>query len=479
MKTDSFVQSGLTLLSELHDSDIEWMLVAGTRGKVPANAVVVSEGAKVENIYIILQGLLSVYLATHGGKVLATIGAGHIFGEMSFLEDRPASATVRTIEDSEILTISQADLAGKLETSPQFAARFYRALAAVVSRRLREMIGTVGRWMEEEPSVEPAILDRWNEIALRTQKFKDLLVAIDKDPKPASGPPDGFDAAFREFCAFTNQAIGDESPETIDDRDELGGRIQRELLPYLLKSRTVERLYTKPRGFAGDFQAIGLFYNHQPEGQGDAGVAFDRLFLDLPPAAAIRNRRELLTEELVRAIAEYPEARVSALCSGVADELFAARERSAKPISATFLDFDTQALGTVAERIELNELGTGFTLISVNLFDLAVRRTPSILAEQDIIYSINLPDSFDDRLLLRFLNYMHRALRPGGKVILSFFHAGSPFKAFMDYIVDWKVSHWTEEQVAGLFTQSAFQKPCTNIRFEPGGIIFLAACQKS
>ena len=58
MRSDSpFIQSGLTLLSELNDADLEWFLSAGKREKVPANAVVVGEGTQVHSIYVVLQGL--------------------------------------------------------------------------------------------------------------------------------------------------------------------------------------------------------------------------------------------------------------------------------------------------------------------------------------------------------------------------------------------------------------------------------------
>jgi CRP-like cAMP-binding protein len=239
------MQSGLALLSELSDSDVRWIFSAGERKKVPRNAVVVTEGVDVPSIYLVLQGLLRVYVASLGGKEVAALGAGQIFGEMSFLEDRPASATVETLEDSELLVISRPDLDAKLGQSPDFAARLYKALATVTSRRLREMVGTLGRWLEDQPTAEQEMLQRWQTIAEKTQAFKEAILKTEKamaDRSELSGPE--LEKSFRDFAEFINQAIGDGSPETIDAREELGARIQREILPYLLKSQTVERLYT-------------------------------------------------------------------------------------------------------------------------------------------------------------------------------------------------------------------------------------------
>ena len=240
MRSDSpFIQSGLTLLSELNDADLEWFLSAGEREKVPANSVVVGEGTQLVSIYVVMQGLLSVYLASRGSHILATLGAGQIFGEMSFLEDRPASATVRTLEDSELLTITRSELNARLQSNPDFCGRFYKTLAKVTSRRLREMVGSVGRLLEDQPPVDPKTLERWNDIADKTQRFKQLLLRIDKDPDKEAETTNGeLPDAFRDFCKFNDNAIGEDSPETIDSRDEIGARIQRELLPYLLTRPT-------------------------------------------------------------------------------------------------------------------------------------------------------------------------------------------------------------------------------------------------
>ena len=480
MRSDSpFIQSGLTLLSELNDADLEWFLSAGKREKVPANAVVVGEGTQVDSIYVVMQGLLSVYLASRGSHILATLGAGQIFGEMSYLEDRPASATVRTLEDSELLTITRAELNTRLQSFPDFCGRFYKTLAKVTSRRLREMVGSVGRLLEDQPPVDPNILERWNEIADKTQRFKQLLLQIDKDPgKEVDAANAELPGAFRDFCKFNDGAIGEDSPETIDSRDEIGVRIQRELLPYLLKSRTVERLYTKPRGYAGDFRTTEFMYDHEAGGSEESGRIFDRCFLDLPPVAAVRNRRDLIVEEIARCT---PGSKVAALCSGTCDEIFAASEgsRAAAKIQATVIDFDAQALAAVAEKADKLELTESITLLNTNLFNLAIGHPPSQVTPQDLVYSINLPDHFDDNLLIKFLNYMHRLLKPGGKAILTSFHSGNPFRAFMDYIIDWKVTHRTEEELSRIFIQSDFHKPCTNIRFEKEGIIFLAECRKA
>src|SRR5207302_2011595 len=172
----SFMQSGLALLSGLDDTDIDWLLSTGTEQSVNAETTLVKQGHAVDSLYLVLQGLLTVTLDSAGGKQLASLGPGHIVGEMSFLENRPASATVRSREDSKLLVLPRTELDAKLRDDTAFAARFYRILAAVTSRRLRELESTLGLWLQDQPTPDEAALHRWENIAQATQEFKQLLI---------------------------------------------------------------------------------------------------------------------------------------------------------------------------------------------------------------------------------------------------------------------------------------------------------------
>jgi CRP-like cAMP-binding protein len=59
---------------------------------------------------------------------------------MSFVDNRPPSATVYALEKSVVLAIPRAALLARLNTDPSFAARFYRALSVFLSDRLRHTV---------------------------------------------------------------------------------------------------------------------------------------------------------------------------------------------------------------------------------------------------------------------------------------------------------------------------------------------------
>lgn len=132
----------LFILGELSDNDIEWLLTRGRKQRLPAGTTLITEGQAVDTLYIILEGSVTVLSGALGGKEVARLGAGEMVGEMSFIDARPPSATVRALDQATVFAIPRPALANKLEHDLAFSSRFYRAIAMFLSDRLR---GTVSR----------------------------------------------------------------------------------------------------------------------------------------------------------------------------------------------------------------------------------------------------------------------------------------------------------------------------------------------
>ncbi|MEK7684841.1 MAG: cyclic nucleotide-binding domain-containing protein [Verrucomicrobiota bacterium] len=134
----------LFIFGELNDFDIDWMTSAGRKEQLAKGACLIHEGKPVSAFYIILDGSFKVSVAALGDKEIARLGTGEIVGEMSFVEDRPPSATVKALASSVVLSIPRVQLAAKLKQDTAFAARFYRALAVFLSFRLRKTVSQLG-----------------------------------------------------------------------------------------------------------------------------------------------------------------------------------------------------------------------------------------------------------------------------------------------------------------------------------------------
>ncbi len=128
------MRRALYILGLLADEDIEWLLANGRRRTVVRGDILIHQGVPVESIFILLDGVLDVII---GGQVVAQLGSGEIFGEISLLDSRPPSATISAPGKAIVLDVERATLLRRLENSVDFAARFYRALAVFLAQRLR------------------------------------------------------------------------------------------------------------------------------------------------------------------------------------------------------------------------------------------------------------------------------------------------------------------------------------------------------
>ena len=155
------MHEALTLLGDLTDADRDWIFDNGEERQVIAETRILEEGATPDALWFVLEGLTGVYLSDLDDEQLYVHGPGELLGEMSFLEQSPATATVRAVENTLLLALSRRKLEGKLEQDAAFAARLYRSLARIVSQRLRRSVGVLGgRLFEGERHVE-ATSDAW------------------------------------------------------------------------------------------------------------------------------------------------------------------------------------------------------------------------------------------------------------------------------------------------------------------------------
>jgi CRP-like cAMP-binding protein len=136
----------LFLFGQLSDDDVEWMTRTGSKRFLPRGEVLIRQGLPVEAVFIVLEGRLAVWLTGKDGqeREIARLNAGEIVGEMSFVDSRPPSATVRGLEDSTVFAVAKSALSAKLAADLGFAARFYRALAIYLATTVRERHRALG-----------------------------------------------------------------------------------------------------------------------------------------------------------------------------------------------------------------------------------------------------------------------------------------------------------------------------------------------
>ncbi len=100
---------------------------------------VFKEGDQSDCLYVIVKGEFEVTAEAASGDPVRFFcaGQGLIFGEMSFLDTRPRSATIVATQDSEVLCFTRSDYDHLLVADPSSAAKFMMGIAEILSRRLR------------------------------------------------------------------------------------------------------------------------------------------------------------------------------------------------------------------------------------------------------------------------------------------------------------------------------------------------------
>lgn len=124
------------IVAGLGDADMVWLLSMGKLRMLKPAERLVKAGTALQDLFFVTRGTLSVLQAD--GSPVATLGEGAVIGEMSFVERQPPSTSVVAVDRVELLAIPREEILERFEREPEFAARFYRALAMFLSERLRE-----------------------------------------------------------------------------------------------------------------------------------------------------------------------------------------------------------------------------------------------------------------------------------------------------------------------------------------------------
>jgi CRP-like cAMP-binding protein len=118
----------------------DWALVADKASRVhfKEGSILIQKGKRANGVYLLLKGSVRVVIPSQASR---TLGPGEICGEMSFLEDSAASASVIAEGDVEAYHLDRPTLQSLFELFPHLGSRFYRSLAMNLSHRLRELLG--------------------------------------------------------------------------------------------------------------------------------------------------------------------------------------------------------------------------------------------------------------------------------------------------------------------------------------------------
>jgi CRP/FNR family transcriptional regulator, cyclic AMP receptor protein len=129
--------SRVDLFSTLDKKDLTTLVKSCQDRSYSAGSTIISQGDTGVGLYVILGGNVRISKTQdpdHAEEDLGTLGAGHVIGEMSLLDDLPRSATVTAVDDVTALLLPVWEFRSFLRNNPEVALK----LLSVLSRRLRK-----------------------------------------------------------------------------------------------------------------------------------------------------------------------------------------------------------------------------------------------------------------------------------------------------------------------------------------------------
>lgn len=108
--------------------------------RLPSGARFLNAGEVDRTLYILRAGKVEVDIDAPGqSKMIATINAGSVFGELAFFDGAPRLASVYALEDCEVLALSYAAFSRLAAWHPRIARELLFDLGRVLSGRLRRI----------------------------------------------------------------------------------------------------------------------------------------------------------------------------------------------------------------------------------------------------------------------------------------------------------------------------------------------------
>ncbi len=256
---------------------------------------------------------------------------------------------------------------------------------------------------------------------------------------------------------------------------------RRELHPIMLCSPFLYRTYTKPLGYAGDYEMVNMMLRNPYEGSSAFAKLLNFALLNTDPVVAHRNRIDYLVEKLRYECARRitrGRTRIFNLACGPAVEVqrFLRECEESDLAEIDLLDFNAETLDFTREKI-MDARSSGGRETTVRYHQRSVHqllRTATQGGEDeftgyDIVYCAGLFDYLSQRVCKRLVELFCTMVKPGGLVIVTNVSDSNPSKAWMEYLVEWNLIYRGEKEMKDLVPDNVPVKS-TNIVADVTGV---------
>lgn len=225
---------------------------------------------------------------------------------------------------------------------------------------------------------------------------------------------------------------------------------QTALHPLILRAPFAHRTYTKPLGYAGDYQMVNQILDDPRQGPNTYFQMVNVSFLQNILAVAHRNRIDILVDFLKRMANAAMQAgrpfRILNIGCGPAIEIqrFLQTYPAPEMLSFELVDFSDETLAWTRDKLASVIKQTGrqvdINYVQDSVHKLIKRRIEpgsENAHEFDAVYCAGLFDYLSDKVCTRLLAHFADRTRHGGTVLVTNVHSNDSTKFFMEHLLEW------------------------------------------
>jgi extracellular factor (EF) 3-hydroxypalmitic acid methyl ester biosynthesis protein len=283
-------------------------------------------------------------------------------------------------------------------------------------------------------------------------------------------------ALQNEFCEEVESPLGPRIDELFGAFEREAAQVEpenivahaafarQELHPLTLCSPFVHRTFTKPLGYAGDYEMVNMMLRNPREGGNTYARLVNSFNIRSAPAMAHRNRIDMLLERLVSETGRVTAAgggplKILNVGCGPAMEVqqFIRTSPLSEKVELNLLDFNAETLGYTKERIAESVRASGrkvsVEFIHKSVDDLlkeAAGLRESSSTAYGMVYCAGLFDYLSHRTCKRLLQLFANWTLPGGFIVATNVHANNPVRFYMEHLLEWHLIYRDEAGMASL-----------------------------
>ncbi len=320
----------------------------------------------------------------------------------------------------------------------------------LIVNRMSAFFAEISRWLEE---VEVALLE---DAARNEETRKEFRQSVEH---PVAGK-------IGELLNLFEKEAQKVRPEEVPVYKAFA---RRELHPFMLCAPFAHRTYTKPLGYAGDYEMVNMMLQESPiRGNNTYARIFHDLTTNTAACLAHRNRIAFLNERLAgeaaRVQGEMRLCNILNVGCGPAVEVqrFIRDSEDSEECVFTLMDFNSETLEYTRERVSAAIEASGHRP-TVNFVQKSIDELlkdvhdqgEEIVPTYDLVYCAGLFDYFPDNVCRNLVSLYYKWVKPGGLLVTTNVTPANPERYSMEHLLEWYLIYRDEAGMAALAPQGS------------------------